>query len=410
MRKKRSLFNATDFQTLMYPCFIFCRILGLFPYKVNNSTFETSKPCYILSITITCIFCVCDLILLTYNQNFTKINFETATMSIEAYYFYALSAFLSIVTLFLSNPRMRLLQTIMDISSRLSPKSYKKLSRLIHTKDIFGSIYLMSVMSIFVYITRTDILNVIFSTYATLSSFQMDMLYINCVCVLKACFKDINNNLQHMQEFIINSELRTPVVLYYKQRNSFLIMKLKILKKQHMMISNAVQILNTIFWVQLLASMTITFCQINLELYYLIQWHDGLVISLNGQISEIIILSIIYYIVKLALTVWACETGKNQAQEIRTTIHDVLNRTRDEQIKEELQSFSLQMLHCKNTFSAKGFNVDATFLATVSNRSFPLIIEIYLVCNYFILLSDGGYNYYIYINFVTILYHVSFLR
>jgi len=165
----------------------------------------------------------------------------------------------------------------------------------------------------------------------------MDMLYINCVCLLKTSFKDVNNNLQQMQELIINSEY-VPMLFYYKQRNPFLIMKLKILKKQHMMISNTVQMLNTIFSVQLLASMIIIFGQMSLDLYiHLFQWQiDGLFINLNGQFSKFILSDIIYYIIKLALIVWACETCKNQAQEIRTTIHDVLNSAKDEQIKNEV--------------------------------------------------------------------------
>ncbi|XP_012063697.1 PREDICTED: putative gustatory receptor 28b [Atta cephalotes] len=73
----------------------------------------------------------------------------------------------------------------------------------------------------------------------------------------------------------------------------------------------------------------------------------------------------IYYILKLALIVWACETCKNQAQEIRTTIHDVLNSTKDKHIKDELRLFSLQLLHYKNIFSAKALNVDARFFATI---------------------------------------------
>lgn len=44
----------------------------------------------------------------------------------------------------------------------------------------------------------------------------------------------------------------------------------------------------------------------------------------------------IFLVIKMALIVWACETGKNQAQEIRTTIHGVLNRTSDGQIKDEV--------------------------------------------------------------------------
>ena len=36
------------------------------------------------------------------------------------------------------------------------------------------------------------------------------------------------------------------------------------------------------------------------------------------------------------LIVWACETGKNQAVKIGTTVHDMLNTISDEQIKYEV--------------------------------------------------------------------------
>ncbi|KYN50693.1 Putative gustatory receptor 28b, partial [Trachymyrmex septentrionalis] len=265
----------------------------------------------------------------------------------------------------LNNPRMHLLQTIMEISSKLPPESYQKLSRLIHTKDIFGSIYIIGLISTYLYKNRSDIFTVILSIYANLLIFQMDMLYVNCVCVLKVCFKEIDNNLRHIQKFIVNSE-QYVLTSYYEPRNSSLIIKLKALKKQHMMTSNTVQILNTIFSGQVLITILIALIEINLDIYcHAVEWHDGLVINLNRQFSDLFLLGIIYYIAKTALIFWTCETTKNQAQEIRTTIHDVLNSTRDKPIKDELQLFSLQLLHYKNIFSAKGFNVDATFLVTI---------------------------------------------
>ncbi|XP_011706392.1 PREDICTED: putative gustatory receptor 28b [Wasmannia auropunctata] len=190
------------------------------------------------------------------------------------------------------------------------------------------------------------------------------MLYMNCVCVLKGCFKEINNNLLHV--LIVNNKPCVLTMFYYEKRNPFLIMKLKALMKKHMAISNAVQMLNMTLSVQFLASIVITFFDVSLNTYfYLVQWHGELVFNLDKQVGDIYLLFILYYIIKMAFIVWACETGKNQAQEIHTTIHYVLNSIRDEKMKNELQLFSLQTLHCKITFSAIGFNVDATFLATM---------------------------------------------
>jgi len=64
------------------------------------------------------------------------------------------------------------------------------------------------------------------------------------------------------------------------------------------------------------------------------------------QIGELILLAMIYYIIKLALIVWACETCKNQAQEISTTIHDVLNSIKDEQIKAEINTDITNGVYC----------------------------------------------------------------
>jgi len=334
---KKSLFHARDFQTLMYPCFIFCRILGIFPYKINNSIFETSKPHYILSITITCVICVYELIFLYKFNASTKINFKAVITFIEVNSYRLIISCLAIVTLVLSNPRMRLLQTIMKISLGLSPESYQKLSRLIHVKDIFGFFFLIGRSSLYFYKSHQNILYKIISIYTVLLSFQTDMLYVNCVCVLKACFEEINNSLLHMQQLIINNESCVFNIFCYKQRNPFVIIKLKALEKQHMMISNTVQMLNMIFSLQLLATTFITFFELCLKLYFhLVHWHNGLVIKLDEQMNGMFLSFMIYLIIKMVLIVWACETGKNQAQEIRTTIHDVLNSTRDEQIKNEV--------------------------------------------------------------------------
>ncbi|XP_077260195.1 uncharacterized protein LOC143896304 [Temnothorax americanus] len=369
-QKKWWLFHATDFESLMYPSLTSCRILGTFPYKINASTLEASKLRYILSTVIVCVSCVFNLTFI-YNIDISKsFNFGHVTRNFAALTFYTFTGFTVIITHVLSGPRMRLLRTIMEISSRLPPESYKKLSRLIHAKDIFGSFYLIGLILIYFYTSVVhiiDIIYIIFSAHTHLHMFVMDMLYMNCVCIIKACFKEINNNLLHMQEFIVNNKLRVSMMFYYKQRNAFLIMNLKALKKQHLMISDAVNMLNIIFSVQLLATIIITYSQFIFGFYSYLQWYDSLFKYFDKKLDMIFLITA--FIIKMVLLVWACETGKNQAQEIRTTIHDVLNISRNEQIKNELQLFSLQTWHCKNTFSAKGLNVDASFLATMAGTT-----------------------------------------
>ncbi|XP_012524237.1 putative gustatory receptor 28b [Monomorium pharaonis] len=379
LRKRWRLFHATDFESLMNPSFTFCQILGLFPYKIKDSTIMISKPRYILSTVVVCI-CFIGLLNNLYIFNICgsscKIYYKAVPRILERNFFYILSTFIVTATYILNNPRMRLLQTIMKISSKLPSESYQKLSKIIHIKDILVSICLIVEVPIYLKMNIPFALK-IFLIYINLLIFQLDMLYMNCVCVLKACFKRINDNLEHIRKDIMEDKVyhlgRT-----YKQKSLFLLIELKALRKQYLMISNAVQMLNMIFSLQLLATIVLTFGEITFELYFhILFWHDGTsVINMDDYLYSVYLTtSIIYYFMKITLIVWACETGKDQAVQIGTNVHDVLNSTVNNEIKAELQLFSMQILHHKNKFSAKGLAVDATLLtAIVGNITTYLII------------------------------------
>jgi len=344
MWKRWWLLYATDFQSLMYPCFTICRILGIFPYKINGSTFKISKPRYILSAIIICVCCIYDLTLIY--DLISKINLGIMVKIFEGVCFYTCSGFIMIITHVLCAPRMRLIQTISKISSKLSPKSYQKLSRLIYVKDILSTISVIVQICIYYhnfYKTQMyDYLNIpalVFTTYSILLVFQTNMLYINCVYVLKACFKNNCDNLAHMQKLLVNDTKSCVVTMIdHMQKNQFLILELKILQKRHLTVSDAVQMLNIIFSLQLLATLIIIFSNITFELYfYIVRWQNGILINFEEHFFDIFLTSVTYHIIQIMLLVWACETGKNQAQAIRTTIHDLLNNISDEQIKDEVK-------------------------------------------------------------------------
>ncbi|KAG5313137.1 GR28B protein, partial [Acromyrmex insinuator] len=367
--RKRWLFHATDFQSLMYLNFIFCKILGIFPYKITVSTIEISKPQYILWIIITSAICIYELIMF-YKLNFSERVTLEVPKTISYNFHFILGAFGTIVWYVLSGPRMRLLQTIREISSRLPPESYQKLSKLIHVKDIFGFFFLLCQLLTFLFLNSSEMaIDTTFEPlriYIAMIVFQMDMLYMNCVCVLKACFKEINDTLENLRELMINDISK---LIYHEQKHTFMLTELKALKKQYLMVSGTVKILNIIFSLQLLVTIVIVFKQITFFLYFhIVQWQDGLSIKLDNQIrNEFFVSYIMYYLIRITLIVWACETGKNQAVKIGTTVHDVLNTISDEQIKYELQLFSLQILQCDNTFSAKGLTVNAALLTKMAN-------------------------------------------
>lgn len=343
MRNKRRLLNAMDFQSLMYPCFIFCRMLGIFPYKIHNSTFIASKPHYILSIVIVCVFCVLDLILI-HDIITLKIKFESVIRKLECIIYFTLSGFMVVSTHILNGPRMRLLQTILEISSKFPQESYQKMSRFVHVKDIIGVVFKST--QLFIYFSKIQkidvsyktVLLIVFAFYCGLLILQINMLYINCVYILKACFKRINDNLAYIQKLMINDVTPALNLICLMQRNQFLLIELKTLKKQHLMISDTMKMLNIIFSLQLLITILIVFSTTTFELYfYIIQWQDvGMLFGTNKQFLGTFLIRIAYYIIKITLLVWICETVKIQVQKTRITIHDLLNSTNDEQIKYEV--------------------------------------------------------------------------
>ncbi|XP_036148060.1 uncharacterized protein LOC118647369 [Monomorium pharaonis] len=394
------LFRAKNFQTLMYPCFFFCRILGIFPYKINisfdNTTFEISKPCYILSIVTISVCNTFTLIMLyifiwcrtCFIEPFYVIKYPAMLMNCCIFMF---SSILITTTFILNDSRIRLLQAILKISSRLPSKSYQKLSKIIHAKDIISFLLAWLIL-----IYNLDINNInyvlIFSyvIYIYLVTFQINMLYMNCVCILKECFKEINDNLANMQECIANNKSHVSALMYHKQKTQFLTMKLKALQKQHLEISDTIHMLNMIFSIQLVATIVVTFSGITFCLYfyilYILESQHFLTTDTSKSVSyESFLFLILYYVIVMVLIVWACETGKNEALQINTSIHDVFNSTTDKQMKNELQLFSLQVFHCNNTFDAKSLTLDTKLLTKMvgSIATYVIILFQFVHMSYF---------------------------
>ncbi|XP_018302400.1 putative gustatory receptor 28b [Mycetomoellerius zeteki] len=369
------LFHATDFQSLMYPCFIFCRLLGIFPYKINASSYEISKPCQILWTVIMSVVCFCTLMTVYVIKNSRWFETNTLRRSIELCVFYTFSGFIVVATYIWDGPRMRLLQTILKISSGLPLETYRKQSMLIHAKDIVCFFFLLvqGLVSL-LYLEYPPLLKV-FSIYITMLVLQIDMLYMNCICVLKACFKRINDSLTNL--LVMNNKPHLSRYNYQEQRNFFLL-ELKALEKQHLLVNDAVRMLNMIFSLHLIATIVTTFARITFFLYYCIMlWQNIFQLTSSQKLFCYIffIASMMFYLMKTALVVWACETGKDQAIKIGIIIHDVLNSINDMQIKDELKLFSLQMLHTtrRNPFCAKGLTVGAPLFTAVSDQSFAFI-------------------------------------
>ena len=192
--------------------------------------------------------------------------------------------------------------------------------------------------SIQAYNLPDGILAKIYVVYNCQVVFHMDILYMNCVLVLKACFKQINDNLMNLVEPETNGDPHILRGTYYNERNQ--LMELMALKKQHLAISNTVQVLNKIFRLQLLVTITRTFTEITFLLYFLLMRRKiGLLLvdTVNSKTYDIfLIYGITRCVLKTAILAWTCEISKNQAVDINITVHSVLNNISDKEMKREV--------------------------------------------------------------------------
>ncbi|KAK2582226.1 hypothetical protein KPH14_004574 [Odynerus spinipes] len=262
---------------------------------------------------------------------------------------------------------MLLFQQLYVVASRLPPTTFRRLSIYIHAKDIFGFLFLVgqapNVQSKYLAQTFSKCL----SLYTTLIVFIMDMLYMNCSCVIKECFARINENLRNLQHVLVMGEPHLLRRVYHENKNPLLLMELKAIKTRHQQVSDVLYQLNETFGYQIIITSTMTFAEVTFSLYFYILQNIGeKEVNLEKQIwYAYFITAVGYYFVKLSLMAWACETAKNEAAEVGTAIHEVIINTTDKDVKNELQLFSLQVLHRDNTFTAKGLTMDATLLKTI---------------------------------------------
>ncbi|XP_015177690.1 PREDICTED: uncharacterized protein LOC107067043 [Polistes dominula] len=382
-RKKCFLFHAKDYCSLMRPCFYICFILGVFPYKVTSTTLKFSKFGYIYSTLITSIYVIHVFIHLYQTDVSGTLRYDSIPGTLQANFYYILGTAVAIIAYYNTHKRMLFLQKLYIVASKLPSKTFIELSKFIHVKDIVGFLFLIgqlpNVKSISVNVTLGKLSGI----YATLIVFTMDMLYMNCTCVIKDCFMRINENLKNLQFVLVTGEPHLLRRAYHEKNNPLLLMELKAIKKRHQQVSDILQQMNTIFGSQIIITSLMTFAEVTFSLYfYILRTVDQKEINLERQIwFAYFITSVAYYSIKLSLMAWACETAKNQAAEVGSRIHEVVINTTDKDIKNELQLFSLQVLHRDNTFTSKGLTMDATLLTTIvgSITTYLLILIQFLV-------------------------------
>ncbi|XP_053979055.1 uncharacterized protein LOC128876597 [Hylaeus volcanicus] len=362
--------HASDFESLMYPNFCISFILGLFPYKYESSRYVISRARF-LWCTFTVLVLVAFVSITLYQINFGTLMHLHAPGAIHGNVHVFLGGGTIVVSYILTKRRLRVLRNLVRTSQILTPKEFNDLAKLFHTKDILGFLFLVVHFPNCFKETTYDTARQFSVLYIVLTTLSLDMFYMNCVCILRACFGKINEGLRQLNAPTTNNEFNAETrkkALRNEQKSTLLLTRLKNLEETHLRTSDAVRLINQTFFIHTAILTTITFSVVTFNLYFFYLWVNGVStveVATNFWYLKFLS-SVFFYTIKFTMLVWACETTKNQAVEIGATIHDALSSTTDALVKHELQLFSFQVLHQDNTFSARIVTLNAALLTQMA--------------------------------------------
>ncbi|RLZ02139.1 Gustatory receptor 8 [Cephus cinctus] len=367
MLKKCKLFRARDLVSLMGPCFLLCRFYGFFPYKIksNNREIAYSKWRFIYSFTAILTY----ILLTTYISirsfdTADKLKYYSVPRLIQVNLYLLLTTLICILSLFYMKTKLKLLQQLNAISWTFTEKNFIRMSRVVHGKDIFG-IFILSVQASNIYsLNNINTAHKCLLMYSIITVYALDMLYVNCVYVLRVGFKNINENLHGLRRYVITDKPHLLPRVNHQCHNPIILLELKALEERHHTLSEAVRQLNNGFGFHVGTTLVLTFTELIFSVYFVILRQVG---NVESHVKKNVwlgysVMCIFYYSVKLFAIVWTCEATKNEALRTGNLIHEMLIDTADFDVKYELQTFSLQLLHSNNTFDAKGTVIDARLL------------------------------------------------
>ena len=327
--------KGTDFNSLMHPCFFVCWLLGTFPYKYEPPVYSLCKNRFAFSTSMMFLY-VLSLLAMVYETNVTRPLNWTAIRIIHVNLFYFLDGTVVLVMYMLTVARLSVIQNSSKISSILSTKNFKDLAKVIHTKDILSFLFLVShIPNCFkqsIFLTLRNF----YCMYIMMVNLSMDMLYMNCVCVLKACLTKIDECIQQMKKLATNDDIWTQTFIHHGSPNSLLIMKLKDFEKIHSEISDIIELTNNTFMMHIIIVTIITFTSVTFSLYfYIVYIYQGPSEDMNYWIMRYLT-SAAFYFVKFSMMIWACETTTNQAKKIKATLYNVFSKTSDPLVQREV--------------------------------------------------------------------------
>ncbi|XP_076285316.1 uncharacterized protein LOC143211474 [Lasioglossum baleicum] len=344
-----------DMRSLMYFNITCSSIAGLFPFKYNSQTYLFSKTRFAVS-TITTFAYVAFVVYeahSAYSMNVFLSRLKYVSMILQ----FLAVAILIFTTYATTHKRLNVLQKMLKITRILTRQDFNDLAKFIHTKDIIVILYYTTFVVYCAIEWSIFPLLRIGSTYVGGVSIVGEMFYVNCVRVLGACFKKVNERLKQLNNPLMNYRpefLRTDSLLY--GQNTLLLMHVKHCEELHQEVGDTVEVLNDAFRETIIIFTISTFCTITTNLYFVMQWMSKHNIRGVSDFADrfMSFLFAMYSGLKFILSIYVCETATNEAKEITTTVHQVAADCTDSTVRREvIGNYNYSVDLCANSSSRK---------------------------------------------------------
>ncbi|XP_076478696.1 uncharacterized protein LOC143303311 [Bombus vancouverensis nearcticus] len=329
LKSSSSCFRS--YTSLISPSASINRLMGFLPYKLESSKLVYSKSYFVFSTISIIIYSICVIISLL-QVNFFSMHLSTLANKLHISFIFLCGPVIFISAYAKNQSMIRAIDGISNVSRILSSETWHKMATRILIKDILILIPQMCYIPVIIFYT-----NFIFGYtcwYTFFGVIALISLYTNNVYVLNACFKYINDSLVQVKEILVNDEPHLLRRVYHMQKNPILLTKLRTLKKQHLEMSDLVQLLNSTCSMQIEATFTIMVIDITFNMYnHLILFHE---VGKTRSFSFALIFAILYT-VHVIITVSIVETTRSQMTKIGSSVHRILVHTFDDQVTTEVR-------------------------------------------------------------------------
>ncbi|CAL7950381.1 unnamed protein product [Xylocopa violacea] len=366
----------SNYTSLIRPYAFLARLMGFLPYKIVASQFVVSKLFLVFSTILTIVYLI-FIPLFAYDTNVNYTDGRQVHIRVHDDFIVILGPVIIISAYIAKRSLIRAMERISKVSQMLPPEFFSKSVKFIFAKDatmiIPPFIYLPHIIK-----SRNLIFVLVcWSTFFVVTI--INCLYTNSIYVLNGCFQQINDSLVRIKETLINDEPHLLRRVYHMQKNPVLLAKLRVLKKQHLNVSEILRSFNDTLSMQNSAIITLLFVDITFNVYTYM-----LVNNKEGKIKtwgSFALLFLIYHCVHVVLMIWPAEVARMQTEQMGTNIHRIIVHTFDEQVITELKMFSLQVFQENITLMAKGIAINATLLTKLlcSIATFLLILIQFLL-------------------------------